>query len=62
MWLLNSLVEDRDIVWEDELVGERDEEGGEWILKNFWIGESLKEYLGDSIDLTGDYLESELLI
>jgi hypothetical protein len=36
-----------------ELIGDLDE-GGECTLKNFWIGESLKEYFGDSIDLTGD--------
>jgi hypothetical protein len=27
---------------------------GEWTLKNFYIGDKLSPYLGDSIDLTGD--------
>lgn len=35
VWLLNSLVEGREVVCDDELVGERAEEGGEWTLKNF---------------------------
>ena len=43
-----------------ELTGDL-EDGGECTLKNFWIGESLNEYLGDSIDLTGD-LERALLL
>ena len=60
MVLLNSFVEGWEIVFEEELVGDREVEG-EWTLKTFYIGDKRNEYLGDSIDLTGDCLESELV-